>query len=99
MGRANCEVAKWSEGINGKQIPYSGKFSRVQNFVELPLRAPEEIFAVLIFAAPVRTGRRGAIDIALGGNFHGSYFRASRPIRENREILHHVKISRYTVVK
>ena len=33
--------------------------------MESPLRAPEEIFAVLIFVAPVRTGRRGAIDIAL----------------------------------
>ena len=47
------------------RIPYSGKFSRVQNFVESPLRAPEEIFAVLIFAVPVHTERRGAIDIAL----------------------------------
>ena len=46
-------------------LPYSGNFLRVQNFVESPLRLPEEIFAVLIFAAPARTGRRGAIDIAL----------------------------------
>ena len=42
---------------------YSGKFSRVQNFAESPLGASEEIFAVLIFAAPARTERRGAIDI------------------------------------
>ena len=37
--------------------------------MELPLRAPEEIFAVLIFAAPVRTRRRGAIDIVLAAIF------------------------------
>ena len=45
------------------EIPHSGKFLRVQNFVESPLRAPEEIFVVLIFAAPVRTGRQGATAI------------------------------------
>ena len=45
-------------------IPYSGKFSRVQNFAESPMRAPEKIFA-----PPVRTGRRGAIDIALAAIF------------------------------
>ena len=38
-------------------IPYSGKFSHVKNFVESPLRAPEEIFAVLIFVALVSTRR------------------------------------------
>ena len=27
-----------------RYVPYSGKFLRVQNFVELPLRAPEEIY-------------------------------------------------------
>ena len=36
---------------------YSGKFSHVRNFVESPLRVAEEIFVVLIFAAPTRTGR------------------------------------------
>ena len=41
----------------------------MQNFAESPLTAPEEIFAVLIFAAPVQTGRRGAIDIALAAIF------------------------------
>ena len=50
-------------------LPYSGKFSWVQNFAELPLRASEEIFTVLIFTAPARTGRRGAIDIALAAIF------------------------------
>ena len=44
-------------------IPYSGKFSQVQNFAESPLRAPEEIFTVLIFALPACTGKQGAIDI------------------------------------
>ena len=54
------------------------------------------IFAVLIFTATVRTGRRGA-RYSASGNFRGSYFRRSRPIGENRKILHHAKISRYTV--
>ena len=31
-------------------IPYSGKFLRVQTFAKMPPEAPEEIFAVLIFA-------------------------------------------------
>ena len=30
-------------------------------------------------------------------NFRGFYFRGSQPSRKNREILHHAKISRYTV--
>ena len=33
------------------------------------------------------------------GNFHGFYFCGSRPIRENREILHHAKISPYMVAQ
>ena len=31
-------------------IPYSEKFLRVQTFVKMPLEAPEEMFAVFIFA-------------------------------------------------
>ena len=31
-------------------MPYSGKFSMVQNFVEMPPDPPEKIFAVFIFA-------------------------------------------------
>ena len=31
-------------------------------------------------------------------NFRGSYFHNSRSIHERRKILHHVKISRYTVL-
>ena len=50
-------------------IPYSGKLLRVQNFMKSPLRAPEEIFAVLIFAVPTCTGRQGAVDIALATIF------------------------------
>ena len=38
-----------------ESVLYSGKFSQVQNFMKPPLRASEEIFAVLIFAAPART--------------------------------------------
>ena len=52
--------------------------------MESPLRAPEGIFAVLIFAAPARTGRQGAIDIALVAIFaffifaEGDYLRKPR---------------------
>ena len=42
-------------------LPYSRKFLQVQNFVELPLRAPEGIFTVLIFAAPARTGSQDIV--------------------------------------
>ena len=33
-----------------KGIPYCGKFLRLQTFVKMPPKAPEETFAVLIFA-------------------------------------------------
>ena len=33
------------------------------------MRAPEEIFAVLIFAAPACTGKRGDIDVTLAAIF------------------------------
>ena len=33
----------------GQNIPYSGKFLRVQTFAKTPPETPEEIFAVLIF--------------------------------------------------
>ena len=46
-------------------IPYSWKFSRVQNVADSPLRAPEENFVVLIFVVSAHRGRQGAIDIAL----------------------------------
>ena len=48
---------------------YSGKFLRVQNFVELPRRAFEKIFAGLIFAALTRTGRQDTINIAIAAIF------------------------------
>jgi hypothetical protein len=35
------------------------------------------------------------IPTSIDQQFRGSYFRGARPIREKREILHHVKISRY----
>ena len=53
---------------------YSEKFAQVQNFMELPMRVPEEICAVLIFTAPTRTERRGAIDTALVAIFAFSIF-------------------------
>ena len=31
-------------------------------------------------------------------NIRGFYFRGSKAIRENRESLHHAKVSRYTVI-
>ena len=72
-------------------IPYSGKFSLVQTFVELPVNPSQEIFVVLIVA------RASAIPYNAYLNFRGSYFRDGRPIREKCESLHHAKISRYTV--
>ena len=47
-------------------IPYSTKFSWVQNFAESPLRASEEN---VIFVAPAHTGRRGAINTVLAAIF------------------------------
>ena len=135
-----------------KNIPYSGKFSLVQNFADSPFTRPEEIFVVLIFASSDHThvynntwydGERlqwlspilikshliytGAVDqlfmyhvraLKLAGlarlalarsharmriracvnlKFRGSYFHGSWPIREKSEILHHAKVSHYTV--
>ena len=54
------------------------------------------IFAVLIFTAPTRTGRRAAIDIALAAIFAVFIFTEAN-LSANREILQHAKISRYTV--
>ena len=36
--------------VHARIVPYSGKFLRVQTFAKMPPEAPEEIFAVLIFA-------------------------------------------------
>ena len=63
----------------------------VQNFVESPLRAPEE---VVIFVAPAHMGRRGAIAIVLAAIFVVFIFAKGDLLVE---ILHHAKISRYTV--
>ena len=74
-------------------IPYSGKFLQVQTFAKMPPETPEEIFAVLIFATkPCIVRYQLAIK-----TFSGFYFCGSRIIRENRESLHHVRISHYTV--
>ena len=56
-------------------VPYSGKFSRVQNFAESPRMARLQMqkkFSRFEFSRP------GAINLAAN-------FRGSRPIRENRE--------------
>ena len=74
-------------------IPYSGKFSLVQIFAELLATALEKIFVLLIFA-PSPHGDHTHIDRSAISRF---IFMGARPIRENREILHHAKISRYTV--
>ena len=37
--------------------------------MESSLRAPEEVFVILTFAAPTRTGRRGGRDIVLAAIF------------------------------
>ena len=54
-------------------IPYSKKFSLVQNFADLPCRPSEEIFVVLNFVP--------ALDLVLANArdniFHGSYSRSS----------------------
>ena len=69
----------------------------MQNFAESPLRAPEKIFAVFIFAAPVRTGKRGAIDIALAAIFAVLIFTEADLSAKTAKFLHHAKTSRYTV--
>ena len=75
------------------QIPYSGKFSLVQNFADLPITRPEEIFVVLNFASSLNRHHTTCVNV----KFRSSYFRDIRLIRENCEILHHAKIFRYTV--
>ena len=47
--------------------------------------------------ALARSHARMRIRARVNLKFRGSYFRGSWPIREKREILHHAKISRYTV--
>ena len=47
--------------------------------------------------ALARLHARMRIRACVNLKFRGSYFRGSGPIREKREILHHAKISRYTV--
>ena len=69
---------------------YSGKFSLVQIFTDLPFRPSEEIFVVLNFVPALNLVLANACEDV----FYGSYFCGNQIIRE---ILHHVKISRYTV--
>ena len=47
--------------------------------------------------ALARSHARMCIHARPSLNFRGSYIRSSGPIREKREILHHAKISHYTV--
>ena len=42
-------------------IPYSGKFSWVQNFAEMPPDPPEEIFVVFIFVGCARRTTPGPL--------------------------------------
>jgi hypothetical protein len=81
-------------------ILYSGKFSLVQNFAELHVSPSEEIFVIqfsrLLYVKTTPTSIDCMYDITFL-RFRGSYFRRIQPICEKREILHHTKISRYTV--
>jgi hypothetical protein len=77
----------------------------VQNFAELYVSPSEEIFVVFIFVpshvetTPTPIICMYDVNVFIAHlSFRGSYFRGTRPIREKREILHHAKISRYTVV-
>jgi hypothetical protein len=65
----------------------------VQNCTELLATALEEICVMVIFA-PSPRGDHTHIDQSA---IHGLYFHSARPICEKSEILHHAKISRYTV--
>jgi hypothetical protein len=76
-----------------KRIPYSGKFSLVPNFVKLLAIALEENFMVLL-SVPCPRGDHTHINQP---DFLQSIF-SQRPIyRRKREILHHVKVSHYTI--
>ena len=81
-------------------IPYSGKFSLVQNFVELPPRPSEEVFVVLNFAPVLRRDHTHHLLMrkVLHWNFRGSYSCGSWSICKKCELLHHAKISHYTVI-
>jgi hypothetical protein len=71
----------------------------VQNFAELQVNPSEEIFV------PSQRRDHTHVDqlhvrhhvFSTHLRFHGSYFHGTQPIREKREILHHAKISCYTV--
>ena len=95
-----CSCMAMASGADG--TVYSGKFSLMQIFVELLVSPLKEIFMVLIFASQSAISARRAVCIifcynAMMSLFRGSYFRGGRPIREKHKILHHAKISRYTV--
>ena len=77
---------------------YSGKFSMVQIFAEMPSDPPEEtfIFVELAHQATPPTYMLMLTSPEFSPRF-GSYFRCSALVSENRENLHPSKISRYTV--
>ena len=75
-----------------KWIPYSGKFLLVQIFANSPPNPPGKNLISRRPACCTRTRTRCQMR-----HFRGCYFRASASVREKREILHHAKISRYTV--
>ena len=75
-------------------IPYSGKFSLVQNFAELAPSPSEENFVVLNFALALWRDHTHQLYITSTRKIRGSYFRSGRSIHETHEILHHAKISR-----
>ena len=57
-----------------KQLPYSGKFSLVQIFVEMRLHSPDEIFAVFIFVEQ----KHDALTTPLPDDRHTPYARVPK---------------------
>ena len=69
--------------INVRDVLYSGKFLRVQTFAKMPAEAPEDFFAVLIFATKpwiVRYQLHGLLKLSNSFNFCGGPI-----IRENHQ--------------
>ena len=88
--------------IHAQNIPYSGKFSWVQIFAEMPPDPPEEIFVKCTCSSDhtptlicTYTTLRYAMNVAW---LKFSYFCSYTGQSENRENLYPTKISHYTVL-
>ena len=69
----------------------------MQNFVELPPSPSEKNFVVLNFVLALWRDHTHQLALDKDRKFHGSYYCGGRSIHENRKILHHAKLSCYTV--